>query len=282
MKAILQNSIAGIVLFCALAGISVQAADYKQPVRQPDGPDAVPLLLPAAANGALLEAPVAPPRMAPELALATYQNRAERQLTDLGAYSDTTIIEAELPSTRQKGQFELQRTFLAPRSMAFKALRFVGDGFIKNNVIVRWLQSEVDRARKGVGAATALTDQNYHFAFKGYGQIGQRQVYVFQVKPRHKAAGLFKGRVFLDPYTGRIRRAEGRLVKSPSVFLKKIEFVQDYADFGDFTLPVHVHSEVSTRIVGRAIVDIQHTDYQAKSFSEIHSSDGGGGAGGAN
>lgn len=281
MKALLLNSLAGIVLCCSLAG-GAQAAEPGQPADGAETMGAVPVLsLSDTAVPALVDLPATRPRMAPELALAAYQQRAERQLSDLGAYTDTTVIAAELTSTKQKGEFELQRTYQAPRSMAFKALHFVGDGFIKNNVIVRFLQSEVDRTQKEDGSATALIDQNYRFAFKGAGEIDQRPVYVFQVKPRHKAPGLFKGQVFLDAYSGRIRRAQGRLVKTPSVFLKKIEFVQDYADFGEFTLPVHVHSEVSARIVGRAVMDIQHSDYQAKSLSETHASDGGG-SGGAN
>jgi len=58
-------------------------------------------------------------------------------------------------------------------------------------------------------------------------------------------------------------RAEGAVVRSPSFFVKHIEFVQDYTEVQSFTLPVHIHSEAKARIVGRTIVDIQHRDYQA-------------------
>ena len=211
--------------------------------------------------------------MAPELALSTYQVRSDKQLSDLGSYTDTTVIEAELPSSQQKGKFELERTYAAPRSVAFRALHFVGDGFVKTNVIVRWLQSEVDRVQKGDGAATALNDKNYKFSYKTADELDGHQVYIYQVKPRRKAEGLFKGRVFIDARSGSIRRAEGTLVKSPSFFLKKIEFVQDYGDFDGFSLPVHLHSVVQTRLVGPTILDVQHSDYHPKSLAEMHASD---------
>ena len=51
-------------------------------------------------------------------------------------------------------------------------------------------------------------------------------------------------------------------MKSPSLFIKKIDFIQDYADIGPFTFPVHIHSEATARIVGRAIVDVYQRDYQ--------------------
>ena len=77
-----------------------------------------------------------------------------------------------------------------------------------------------------------------------------------------RIAGLFKGRIYVDAYTGSLVRAEGRPAKSPSLFIKKINFVQDYSDIGQFTFPVHIHSEANARIVGRAIVDVYQRDYQ--------------------
>jgi len=65
-------------------------------------------------------------------------------------------------------------------------------------------------------------------------------------------------------------RAEGRPVKSPSLFVKKIDFVQDYADIGPFTFPVHIHSEATARIVGRAIVDVYQRDYQPVANAEAN------------
>jgi hypothetical protein len=207
--------------------------------------------------------------MAPELALDTYLQAARHQLSDLGAYSDTTIVVADLPETSQHGRYELRRSFSAPKSLAYAVIRFAGDGFIKTNIIARMLQSEVDHVQKGEGARTAILDENYKFSFKGTDSIDDRPVYVFQLKPRKKRLGLFKGRIYLDAVSGRLRRAEGVMVKSPSFFVKRVEFIQDYGNFGSFSLPVHVHSIAKTRILGRAVVDISHSAYEAKSIDEM-------------
>ena len=89
-------------------------------------------------------------------------------------------------------------------------------------------------------------------------------VHVYSVKPREKRVGLFKGHVAIDVTTGSLVRAEGEFVKSPSVFIKKIEFVQDFTDVGGFTLPVHMHSVADTRIYGKAIVEVENHGYQAR------------------
>jgi hypothetical protein len=202
------------------------------------------------------------PRMSAELTLETYQKRADRQAQVLAGYSAATVVRAELPRSAQRGEFELERHYTAPHTLTFKALRFIGDGFVKTNVIARLLQSEVDHVQKDDPAVTAIRAENYKFSHKHTTELAGRTVHVYQVKPRKKRAGMFKGHIYLDAYTGSLVRVEGRVVKSPSLFVNKIDFVQDYADVSGFALPVHIHSEAKTTLVGRTIVDIENRDYQ--------------------
>lgn len=217
---------------------------------------------------AVLIAPAPLPRMSPELTLQAYRDRVAQQAMRLSSYSANSLILAQLPETQQFGECDLERFYSAPHTLEFKSVRFVGDGFVKSNVILRLLQSEVDHVQKDDPAATALSDQNYKFSYKGTTQLQNRLVHVFQLKPRTKHPGLFKGKIYLDAHTGSMVRAEGRLAKSPSLFIKRIEFVQDYKEFGPFTFPVHIHSEARTRLVGRAVVDIYHYDYQPVSSTQ--------------
>lgn len=202
-----------------------------------------------------------PPRMSPDLALETYEQHLARQGAMLAAYTANTRIEAELPDTSQRGEYELTREYVAPRTLKFTAIRFQGDKFVRSNVILRMLQSEVSHVEKQEGALTAINSSNYKFAYKGVQEIDGRAVHVYAVKPRQKRPGLFKGKIYVDVASGSLRRAEGTLVKNPSFFIKSIDFVQDYADFDHFTFPVHIHSEARTRLVGRAVVDVYTRDY---------------------
>jgi len=264
-------------LCCWLAGLAVAQTPLRPPpgvdVSLPpsltgfastlDGQASGPVAIPAADHIAVpLVATAVLPRMAPELALQVCRGRSIIQAEQLASYSATTLIRAQLPDTSQSGEYEVQQHYLAPRTLAFKALRFTGDAFVRTNVIVRLLQSEVDHVQKDDPALNAISPANYKFSYKGTSQLDGRMVHVYQVKPRQKRAGLFKGRIYVDAYTGSLARAEGRPVKSPSLFIKKIDFVQDYADIGPFTFPVHIHSEATARIVGRAIVDVYQRDYQ--------------------
>jgi hypothetical protein len=260
-----KSKVLALIFLAGLPVLGFAQASRFTPVPRSDvvGASAVGDFPAASLNG--LSIPhVQSPIMAPELALQSFQSRDEQQNAGLRSYTDETLVMAELPDTSQRGAFELQRSYVAPHSLSFKPLSFTGDTFVKSNVIVRLLQSEVDYVNKGDARQEALTAENYKFSYKGDQNLDGREVHVFQVKPRHKRAGLFKGHIYLDAYSGSLVRSEGTVVKSPSFFIRKIEFVQDYADVARFTLPVHLHTTARARFVGRAVVDVFHRQYHAQ------------------
>ncbi len=207
------------------------------------------------------------PVLSPELALQIFESQGLQQVSGLQAYTDDTLVIAELSDSSQRGAFELRREYVAPRSLKYKPMTFTGDTFVKSNVITRVLQSEVDYVEKGDSALTALTRANYKFSYKGDQQLNGNAVHVYQVKPHRKRVGLFKGRVYLDAHTGNLLRSEGSIEKSPSFFVRKIEFVQDCAAVGGYTFPVHLHTTARTRLLGKVVLDVYHRDYQPQPLS---------------
>lgn len=237
-----------VLVLLALSAVTWAQAEAVTPASQ---------FLPAS----IFSGPAALPRMAPELALSTFDQRADHQLNDLPSYSAVTRISAELPQSKQKAVFELERHYSAPKTLQFVPVQFSGDGFVKHNVINRVLQQEVDSTEKQDGSQTAINEHNYKFTYKGDSEIEGRAVHVFQVKPVANLPGLFKGHVYLDVLSGAIVRAEGKLVKSPSFFIKKIDFITDYADLNGFSLPIHIHSVADTRLIGHVVMDISTSAY---------------------
>jgi len=209
--------------------------------------------------------------LSPQQALLTYQARALRQLTTLAAYSDKTIIEAEIPAMAEKGQCSLRRTFSAPQSLIYTAVEFVGDTFVKTNVIYRVLESDVERVGKKRGPRVAILESNYRFSYKGIEDLNGRPLYAFALKPRRKDPGLFKGKILIDPQTGHIVRAVGRLSKSPSWWIKRVDFIQDYVDVGDYTMSAEMQSIARARIAGRIVVNIRHSAYEVRPFEQLKS-----------
>jgi hypothetical protein len=266
--------------FSVVPGVLQAQVSEAAPSHSTDDSGILPLIGPALSTpksspSAVLTTSVILPRMAPEFALQVLQGHSLVQSAQLAGYSATTVVRAQLPDTAQSGEYQLQRRYSAPRTLVFKALRFTGDNFVKSNIILRVLQSEVDHVQKDDPALTAISAANYKFSYKGTNQLNDRMVHVYQIKPREKRAGLFKGKIYVDAYTGTLARAEGKLVRSPSLFVKRLEFVQDYADIDSFTFPVHIHSEAQARVVGRTVVDIYEQDYQPVSVNSMQASASG-------
>jgi hypothetical protein len=201
--------------------------------------------------------------LSPGFALQAFERRSSLQAGQLRSYSTTISIRVQLPDISEYGEYDLQKRYSAPRTLVFKALHFTGDYFIIRSVIVRLLESEVEHLRKDDPALTAITSANYKFSYNRVSGLEGRSIYVYELKPRHKRWGLFKGRIYLDAYSGCLTRAEGRLVKSSSLFVRNVDFTEDFAEIDSFTLPVHIHSEAQARLVGRSIVDIYQDDYQS-------------------
>ena len=199
--------------------------------------------------------------MPPESAVQAFERRGELQEVELRGYSATTLISVELPDLSRWGEFELRRVYTAPKTLEFTPVRFTGDNFVKTNVIARLLQSEVTRLQNPQHAATAINAENYKIVFRGTTQIDGRLVHEYRLKPRKRRVGLVEGGMFLDAFNGSLVRNEGRLVKTPSFVLKRVEFVQDYVDIGSFTFLKHIHSVATTRILGRTVVEIYHYNY---------------------
>jgi hypothetical protein len=263
----------------AVACARTAAAQQFVPARRALGMDAAVPALNIVAGSATASAPLSIPatlpRMAPDLALQVMANHALIQDAHLGSYSAVSTVTATLPDLSERGQFEVDRRYLAPKTLQFTPVHFTGDGFVKSNVIFRLLQSEVDQVQKHQPAQTAIDRQNYKFSYKGREMLNGRLVHVFQLKPRKRRPGLFKGRIFVDAYSGTLARAEGRMVKSPSLFIKDITFVQDYTDVDGFTFPVHMRSQAKARIIGRVIVDVVHRNYRPVSDDEVATSPAG-------
>jgi len=84
----------------------------------------------------------------------------------------------------------------------------------------------------------------------------EQNVHIFEVTPRRKEVGLFKGEIWIDATTFLRVRESGRFIKTPSVFLKKIEFVRDFEIHDGISVPRQIHSVVDTRLVGPAELTI--------------------------
>jgi hypothetical protein len=167
-------------------------------------------------------------------------------------------INAKLPKLEKSGKLRALRRISRLGQITYKALGFSGDSTIKQEVITRYLAAESASRDSG---SIAITPANYKFKYKGAAEQDGREVRVFQITPKKKRIGLFRGELWLDAETGMPVREAGQFVKNPSVFLKKVAFVQDFELQDGVAIPKHFQGTVDTRLVGRAELSIDFSNF---------------------
>ena len=167
-------------------------------------------------------------------------------------------IDARLPKLEKQGKLRALRSMSKLGKITYKALGFSGDNTVKQEVITRYLTAESEGREDG---SIAISPANYKFRLKATLTRDESRTFIFQLTPKKKKVGLFKGELWLDGETGMPVRESGEFVKNPSVFLKKIEFVRDYEIQGGVAIPKHIESRVDTRLVGRAELSINFSNF---------------------
>ena len=131
-------------------------------------------------------------------------------------------IDAQLPKLKQKGKLKLLRIVSRVGKITYKKLgEFVGDPTVKNEVIERYLAAEQEGRENG---SMAITRANYKFKLKRKfmqpDQLTQadQKVYVFELTPKKKKLGLFKGELWLDGCHRNASARVGRTGEEPLPF----------------------------------------------------------------
>jgi hypothetical protein len=169
-------------------------------------------------------------------------------------------ITATLLKSQRRSQLRAVRRVSDTGEITYDVLETSGDDGIRRQVIGHYLTAE---AQLRDPETAALTRVNYKFRLKAVLTRLGRQVYVLQLTPRKKKAGLFKGELWVDEATGMPLRESGQLVKSPNWLIKRVIFVRTYEICDGIALPARVDSTVETRIAGTAELSIRFSDVDA-------------------
>ena len=177
-------------------------------------------------------------------------------------------IQGALPNLKKTGKLHALRHISALGRITYQILGFEGDNTVKKEVIARYLTAEIE-AQKDQAPSTAVTPENYKFSYKGLTQLDGRDAHRFQVTPRKKRQGLFKGDIWIDAATNLRVQESGYLVKSPSILLKRVAFTRRYEIRDGISVPRQLTSVVNTRLVGKAELTIDYTNFSlAESASD--------------
>jgi hypothetical protein len=191
-------------------------------------------------------------------------NRAQQ-----GLLRDSTMdveILGKLPQLKKEATLRGVRQVAESGQISYETLTALGDTTVKRDVIAKYLTAEQEASVslvKGDGKlqSIAITPDNYKFQYKGLEKLNDRGAYVFQVTPKQKRLGLFKGEVWVDVETFQTLRESGIFVKNPHIFVRKVQFVRDYETQNGVAVPVRIVSKIDTRGLGKAELDVRYSNF---------------------
>jgi hypothetical protein len=166
------------------------------------------------------------------------------------------VIDAAIPNMDKRGTMKLVRSESDQGKISFDALSYEGDNTIKIQVIARYLSFEEQAPPVG------LAVDNYKFKFKRMDELNGYEAAVFELQPKRKQLGLFKGELWLQESTGLPLRISGRFVKNPSVIFKTMDFTRDYEVRDGKAFISRLQSESQTRIVGKVLMNMVYSNHR--------------------
>ena len=197
-----------------------------------------------------------------------YLDATQEQQTALRGGSMEVDIDARVPKRKMHGTLHALRNISKLGRITYHMLGFNGDNTVKTEVIARYLSAEVQASQGQDSPNLGITPENYKFKYKGLEDLNGRDTYVLRVTPRQKKVGLFKGELWLDAETYMPVRESGSFVKTPSVFLKKVQFVRNYMMQNGVSVPQRTESKIDARFFGPVELDINYLNFSKENEAD--------------
>jgi len=192
--------------------------------------------------------------------------RAKSHDDELRGASMEVEISAQVPKLKESGTLRALRKISRVGQVTYRQIAFQGANFVKKEIIARYLNAEQqEQGDQDIG----ITPANYKFKYKG--QVPSQAntpAYVFQLTPRKKKVGLFKGEMWIDSKTYLPVFEKGRLVKNPSVFFKQVDFRRGFSIQNGLAVPSYLASTIDTRLVGKIEISINFSKFTRSRDSE--------------
>jgi hypothetical protein len=157
-------------------------------------------------------------------------------------------LEAGKPDSSRHGWMEVWTEYRPGAGFSFEVVREAGSEYVRNKVLRGVLKGEQELLAEGKPLRAPLVPQNYQYEPAGLTDTGQVRLLL---RPARKSAGIVQGTALLNPGRGTVEQIQGRLVKSPSFWVRDVDVTWNFARVDEAVLLVELVSSARVRIFGR-------------------------------
>jgi hypothetical protein len=161
--------------------------------------------------------------------------------------------------------------YAAPGTETFTSSSEKGSEFVLHHVFQRLMEEEKQRVRSDKDPDSLITPDNYTFEIVGTEGIGSLNCSVVHAVPKYKRTDLFEGEIWIDNKNFAIVKITGHLAKSPSFWIKQVDFSRNYQMIGGFW-PLSKEEAISViRIFGKETLTVNYQNYTVNGSGALQS-----------
>ena len=165
------------------------------------------------------------------------------------AYRALRHMEAGLPGSDKQAQLDTWTEYQPSQGFRYDVVKESGDDYVRQHVLRKLLRAEQELLATGKPLRASLDRMNYEFGDGGLTNSGLQRV---TLRPLRKADGIINGVLFVEPGEDRVVRIQGRLVKSPSFWVRDVDVTWQYTRVNDHIVPTEMSSTARVRFYGNS------------------------------
>lgn len=180
------------------------------------------------------------------------------QDTSLVHYRALRHMEAKCEHFASDASMDVWTEIDANGAMHYRVVSERGSEYIRSKVFRGVLEAEQKAVNDGTPRRAGLTLENYVFDSRTTAD-GLASA---AIRPKRKDLLLVDGSVYFHPNDGELVRIEGRLSKTPSFWVRRVDIVRHYRRFGGISMPVGVESVANLLVAGHSTFKMTY-DYES-------------------
>lgn len=193
------------------------------------------------------------------------------QETHLDRLSGTRTYKVENDKNKILAEETVVMKYRAPGTETFTTSSGKGSEFILHHVFQQLMKDEEKRIRVNKDPDSLIAPANYTLEVVGTDRIGSFDCLVVSAVPKRKETDLFEGKIWIDNQDFAIAKITGRLAKSPSFWIKHVDFIRDYKKIDGFWLLSKEESVSSVRIFGNERLTVDYQNYSVNGSGALQS-----------
>jgi len=184
------------------------------------------------------------------------------------AYKARRRLDASAAKLKESAWMEAITEFDPAAGFTYTIVAQGGSERIQRRVLKAVLEAERENTTDAEWRKTNLSRANYEFDFGGHAADGMLRM---QLTPKRRDPRLVLGSALVTETSGNLVRIDGRLSKSPSIWVRWVDVSRSYAPIAGAMMPVAIESTADVRVAGMSTFSMTY-DYKTVDGQAVSSS----------